>query len=493
VKERAAEVGKSQGVPARALLFSLLALAVPVLALVVWPDRVSQDHGLLIWLMSLVPPFLLTYHRGWVGASLALAAGMTVIVGANLLIVITGRPAPDPSFLVWLTGTYIFVCIGASALSEMLRKERRAAEELALVDSLTGLANRRHANVFLDAAFSAAVRGRPVCVVVFDLDRFRQMNDEFGYRTGDAILKDLGAILRRSTRRMDLSARWGGEEFISILTNCRAPGALLFADRVRQEIRSQDYPWGPVTLSAGIAAYEPGMGTPEVLVAAADRALYQAKEEGRDRCSVASGEPDDGGLAAGIPERMILGLDDADAPERRRGVGRPDQLLRRSMGSEDSPPAIRPWEGARIDDEASPTLLGIPGGSERLLLVDNDAVARDVVGRLLRRLGYTVSAAADAESAIELSRSEGPWDLLVTDLILPGMSGFALTDVLLREVGPIRVLYVSGQVREGMVWWPGVPGVRVGFLEKPMSVEELAIQIRELLDVDLEAKPAKAP
>jgi len=60
-------------------------------------------------------------------------------------------------------------------------------------------------------------------------------------------------------------------------------------------------------------------------------------------------------------------------------------------------------------------------------------------------------------------------------------------------VGPIRVLYVSGQVREGMVWWPGVPGVRVGFLEKPMSVEGLAVQIRKLLEVDQEAAPANAP
>jgi len=493
VEERATEVEKSQGVPARALLFSILALAVPVLALVFWPDQVSQDFGLLVWLMALIPPFLLTYHRGWLGASLALIVGMTVLVGANLLIVLTGRPTPEPSFMVWLTGTYVFVCVGAGALSEVLRKERRMAEELALVDALTGLANRRHANIFLDAAFSAAARGRPVCVIVFDLDRFKRLNDEFGHRTGDAILKDLGAILRRSTRRMDLSARWGGEEFISILTNCRVPGALVFADRVRQEIRSQDYPWGPVTLSAGIAAFEPGMGTPEVLVAAADRALYHAKEEGRDRCSVVSGEFDERGMAAGIPDRLILGLDDADAPEWHREKGRPDQALRRSIGSSDSPPAIRPWEGARIDDEASPTLLGIPGGSERLLLVDDDASARDVVGRLLRHLGYTVSAVADAESAIELARTEGPWDLLVTDLILPGMSGFALADVLLREVGPIRVLYVSGQVREGMVWWPGVPGDRVGFLEKPMSVEGLAVKIRELLDLDQEAAPANAP
>jgi len=459
-------------VPPRALALSLLALIVPVAGVFVQPDWLSEEQGLLLWVTVLVPPFLLTYYRGWRGASLGLAAGMAALVTANVLVLLSGAEPPDPAFIVWVAATYIAVCIGAGVLSEVLRRERSAAEEMALVDALTGIANRRHAAIFLDAAFSAAERGRPVCVVLFDLDRFKELNDEFGHRTGDAVLKDLGAIFGRMTRRMDLSARWGGEEFISILTNCRASGALVFADRVRKELRDLDHPWGVVTLSAGIAEFRPGMGTPDVLVATADRALYEAKDAGRDRCFIATGGSDD-------PEEAFEG----PAPDVLRGSGRPDRRFGHSAGAPGAPPALLsevPGEGGGSGGADLPAEL--PSGSERLFLVEDDSGARDSLHRVLSSLGYSVQAFPDAETALEAVAAGAGFDLLVTDLVLPGMGGFALADSLQERFGDLRVLYVSGQVRDGIVWWPGAPGTRVRFLSKPMGMGELAREVRGLLD-----------
>ncbi len=275
----------STGVPPQALLLSLLCLWIPVLSSAFFPTW-TYDAGALVWLLALIPPFLLSYYRGWGGASLALAAGMAALTSAQVVVTVSGGDLPRTEILFGFTVILIAVSLGTGALSTLFRRKLEEARQMALTDSDTGLPNRRHGMLHLERAFAAAQRGIGVSVVLFDLDRFKQVNDRHGHRAGDAALREFGRVLLSRTRTMHLSVRYGGEEFLSILDGVPATGARVMAERVLEGIRKQEFPWGRVSCSAGVAEYEPGMKSPDDLIAAADRALYRAKEEGRDRVVV---------------------------------------------------------------------------------------------------------------------------------------------------------------------------------------------------------------
>jgi diguanylate cyclase (GGDEF)-like protein len=468
-------------VPARALFLSTMALAVPVLGMIVFPGLIGEDAGVLLWLTALVPPFLLTYYRGWVGSSLGLAGGMAALAIAHLLLELRGLGAPNYTFLLWITATFIAVCVGIGVLAEVLKRERRKAEEMALTDVLTGLPNRRHAGVFLDAAFSAAVRGQDVSVVLFDLDNFKQVNDTHGHKAGDDVLRGLGEILSIATRRMDLSARWGGEEFLSILSECDAEGATLFVERVQEKLRSAEFVAGRITMSAGIAQYGEGMGSPELLVAAADQALYQAKDAGKDCWRISGRTEETGSAAAPVPEPdPTVRRGEGGREPSQDGKARPVPLDRASEPFVDSPQERKEREDPRK----------LPGGWERILLVDDDEAAREAIGKILRRLGYVVVEAESGEVGLEKARNLRDLDLLVTDLIMPGMSGFTLGHKVEEELGDCRILYMSGYVQREVAW-DGAPGTQVDFLEKPMRPGDLARKIRELLDRPMDGEARK--
>jgi diguanylate cyclase (GGDEF)-like protein len=122
-----------------------------------------------------------------------------------------------------------------------------------------------------------------VTLVMIDIDNFKAYNDDHGHLAGDLALVAVGRALSQNTRRMNLSARWGGEEFVSILSDTGAEGALVFVRRVQQTLRATSIRGGPLTFSAGVAVYEPGLASADDLLEAADQALYQAKSEGRNR------------------------------------------------------------------------------------------------------------------------------------------------------------------------------------------------------------------
>ncbi len=273
-------------IPLRALFFSFLALFVPVSSAVFFPEWAGEDTGLLIWLTALVPAFLFTYYRGWAGASLALAMGMAALALMQVALLLAGIRVANWSLLAGIIIVYIGTSLGIGWLTELLHLERRSAERMALTDSLTGMPNRRHSVVFLEAAFAAAQRGIPLTVVLFDLDRFKQYNDTRGHLSGDEALKKVAQALTHSTRRMNLTARWGGEEFLSMLSDTPLEGGRIFAERILSEIH-QEFPDGSVTASAGVARYAPGMESPARLLAAADQAMYAAKAAGGDCVRVA--------------------------------------------------------------------------------------------------------------------------------------------------------------------------------------------------------------
>lgn len=157
-----------------------------------------------------------------------------------------------------------------------------------VADGLTGAANRRLLTEFIEREMARCRRhGRPLALVLFDLDHFKQVNDGFGHLTGDDVLRTVAAIAREQVRREDCLARFGGEEFAVVLTETDLLAARLFAERLRGTIEVHEFLAGgervPVTISSGVAAMTPEMRSPADFLAAADARLYEAKAAGRNR------------------------------------------------------------------------------------------------------------------------------------------------------------------------------------------------------------------
>jgi diguanylate cyclase (GGDEF)-like protein len=171
----------------------------------------------------------------------------------------------------------------------------RIVQHQALVDGLTGLANRRHAENALDAELARAARfGGSVAFILCDLDNFKKVNDRFGHLAGDDVLRELASVLRDTVRAVDVASRWGGEEFALLLPATDAAGATQVAERAREALEqrailTQDGDAVRVTASFGVASY-PEHRTRDELLGAADAALYEAKRRGRNRVETAMRE-----------------------------------------------------------------------------------------------------------------------------------------------------------------------------------------------------------
>jgi diguanylate cyclase (GGDEF)-like protein len=161
-------------------------------------------------------------------------------------------------------------------------------EQQALVDGLTGLANRRRCEDALATELARAKRfGTTLSIVVADLDDLKAINDRYGHVVGDTVLRVFAEVMRYTVRDVDLAGRWGGEEFILLLPGTRAEGAVEVAERVRTRLeeRTLRTPGGETltsTASFGVASFPP-LDTPSALFEAADEALYQAKAAGKNR------------------------------------------------------------------------------------------------------------------------------------------------------------------------------------------------------------------
>ncbi|MBX7116266.1 MAG: diguanylate cyclase [Myxococcaceae bacterium] len=160
-------------------------------------------------------------------------------------------------------------------------------ERLALVDSLTQVANRRHFDARLNEEFARATRrDEPLSLILVDLDHFKHINDTHGHPVGDAVLQRVARLLGNCVRETDFVARFGGEEFAALLPQTTAFGGRLVAERIREELQhGRPSDANPVvTASFGVAAFPlADVRTPAQLVHTADLALYRAKREGRNR------------------------------------------------------------------------------------------------------------------------------------------------------------------------------------------------------------------
>ncbi|MBC8107613.1 MAG: diguanylate cyclase [Anaerolineae bacterium] len=181
------------------------------------------------------------------------------------------------------------------ALSEVkdknaqLEKSLLRVEELAATDPLTGLYNRRHFSRVLDQLFAEAQRyGKDLACVMIDMDGFKTLNDSYGHQVGDQLLVMAGKVISANMRRMDVAARYGGDEFVLLLPHASEQDAAQAAQRIREEYRTASAALlkrtNGMTMSIGIGSLtrnKPAGG--DELIAMADSALYSAKESGRDR------------------------------------------------------------------------------------------------------------------------------------------------------------------------------------------------------------------
>lgn len=165
-----------------------------------------------------------------------------------------------------------------------LERKSLLLERFAWTDSLTGLANRRATDDQLTAEVAKACQnGSPLSIILLDIDNFKLRNDRYGHNAGDAVLRRMGAILSRTVRGADVAARYGGEEFMVILPNTANEGTMLVANRLQKVIRSESWPDEPVTVSMGVASLSEPAFDVASLVALADDAMYQAKQNGRNK------------------------------------------------------------------------------------------------------------------------------------------------------------------------------------------------------------------
>ena len=202
----------------------------------------------------------------------------------------------------------IFTFIDTSELDAARRKRREAQDRLdttlrqhadekaemarlATTDPLTGVANRRGLNTQLSEELSRAERyGSTFAILLLDLDHFKTINDAYGHPVGDLILRGVANLLQDACREPDVAGRWGGEEFMIILPQIDLAEAEAVAERVRVQIASEEaVGMEDLTVSIGVASFEAG-DTLDSLFTRADRALYAAKDQGRDRVVIADAD-----------------------------------------------------------------------------------------------------------------------------------------------------------------------------------------------------------
>lgn len=186
----------------------------------------------------------------------------------------------------------------ATSVAQALENSKLFTEtqKLAITDSLTGLYSRRYFTEIMRKEISKARRNAGVfSLIMIDVDHFKDVNDTYGHLVGDDVLKSIGAELEKNTRQEDVLARYGGEEFVVLLPGITAAAALFVAEKLREAvkreivIRVDGHEPRHVTFSGGVSCYPESGKTMEEIIDAADKALYSAKTDGRDRIGLAPG------------------------------------------------------------------------------------------------------------------------------------------------------------------------------------------------------------
>jgi diguanylate cyclase (GGDEF)-like protein len=250
---------------------------------------------------SLVLFALLQKRRETIGRGQYFVATAFILVIAVLVLRLAGLATGNAETLALMASNQVqalsfltsIVCLVILSLGLVVMTKERADERnrvLAMQDELTGLTNRRSILDALEQQLAMARRsGQPLSLLMLDLDHFKRVNDSFGHLAGDAVLRQVAAGIASRLRTQDIAGRYGGEEFLVILPGTTADGAVQLAEELRTSIAAERIEIGEghrvtITISIGVCGGIPTADQRvEDLIDAADRALYRAKENGRDR------------------------------------------------------------------------------------------------------------------------------------------------------------------------------------------------------------------
>jgi diguanylate cyclase (GGDEF)-like protein len=325
-------------------------------------------------------------------SSLALPA-LVILVGAS------GTPQTRPvSAALALLLTAVAVTRLVSILREHLAA-RRAHEQRALHDSLTGLANRPHAFSFLTSELTKE-DPEPLAVLFLDLDRFKYVNDTLGHASGDALLLEVAERLKRAAPAPALVSRLGGDEFVVVLPGALKEAALDVAERIRLSLKDPfEVPGGEahVGTTVGVALHRAGDGGDDAssLVHAADTALYQAKAAGRDRVMLYDDE-----MAAQTQRRLLLegGLRGALAREEISVVFQP--VVETRTGRVVSSEALVRWTSPDLGPVSPEEFIPIAEDTGMVVEIGMFVLRRalECTARWRRDLGSSISVAVNVSA-----------------------------------------------------------------------------------------------
>ena len=243
-----------------------------------------------------------------------IALGLAVLTtGCYLAAGLIADPTPEIGPLVQmavtLTGVFLLAYIGASVGREQ-RRARDAAIRLSTLDSLTGLFNRTYFFTALEREIARGDRsGRAFCLVMLDLDDLKAINDRFGHVAGDQVLHGVADVVRSGVRKIDVAARYGGDEFVALLPETDPTGGWVLAEKIRLMVAEQGLHGvdpGP-TVSVGVVSYPADGRSADALLVSADRAMYASKRGGKNRVARAAAEP------------MALSIEPLEADRPREG------------------------------------------------------------------------------------------------------------------------------------------------------------------------------
>jgi diguanylate cyclase (GGDEF)-like protein len=257
---------------------------------------VGWDSGFHYYLLMFIPAIVVS-RRGRFSDVLLLVL-LVFYLGLHAASRALGVIAPLSPFGLSAVHTFnVVIVFGmasyvASYYHGVVRRAERRLVQLAMCDSLTGLANRRHLIGQADKEMARARRtGEPIALIIADIDQFKKINDQYGHEAGDRVIAQAGRLMQQLCRTEDVVARWGGEEFLLLLPMTGVGAATEMAERIRAAIQASPVDHAgqqiPFTLSLGVAALRVD-ATLDASIARADRALYQSKAQGRNRVSVAA-------------------------------------------------------------------------------------------------------------------------------------------------------------------------------------------------------------
>lgn len=322
---------------------------------------------------------------------------------------------------------------------EKLERAYQQLNVVAATDALTGLTNRREALARLEEYWALAARqGHALACIAIDIDHFKSFNDVYGHSVGDAVLRHVADVLQKAVRRGETLARVGGEEFLVICPGACEDTALVAAERLRVAVEASrlflDGRSFHVTVSIGVAGRTPDLPSPDHLLRAADKALYAAKDAGRNASRAARSLEDTGKLDAGPAEL----LDGASVPSRG------------------------PEEGVRV------------------LVAEADASVRLFCRRLLLREGYDVVEAVDVQDAVRKTTLERP-DAIVIDAVLSGggleCAARLKADPATRDIPVIVTRSRTDGIDTATILAAGADD----FLTKPLQPQEFALRVRNMV------------